>query len=62
MEPIQSVAGSVSPRSGPGAPGGWRALAMRLDASGYVGIAILAVLIVVVFPLVLDTFRLNLMG
>jgi urea transport system permease protein len=63
MEPIQPAAGGVSPRSGPGAaPGGWRALAARLDASGYAGIAILALLIVVVFPLALDTFRLNLMG
>ncbi|WP_322105533.1 urea ABC transporter permease subunit UrtC [Paraburkholderia sp. J41] len=63
MEPIQSAAGGVSPRSGPGAaPGGWRAIAARLDASGYAGIALLAVLIVVVFPLALDTFRLNLMG
>ncbi|WP_321965287.1 urea ABC transporter permease subunit UrtC [Paraburkholderia sp. J7] len=63
MEPIQPVAGGVSPRSGSGAaPGGWRAVAARLDASGYAGIAILAVLIVIVFPLALDTFRLNLMG
>ena len=63
MEPIQTAAGGVSPRSGPGAdPGGWRAIAARLDASGYAGIAILAVLIVVVFPLALDAFRLNLMG
>ncbi|MBB2931473.1 urea ABC transporter permease subunit UrtC [Paraburkholderia silvatlantica] len=63
MEPIQPAAGGVSPRSGPGAaPGGWRAVAARLDASGYAGIAILAVLIVIVFPLALDTFRLNLMG
>ncbi|WP_322045170.1 urea ABC transporter permease subunit UrtC [Paraburkholderia sp. J67] len=63
MEPIQPAAGGVAPRSGPGAaPGGWRALAARLDASGYAGIVLLAVLIVVVFPLALDTFRLNLMG
>lgn len=63
MEPIQPAAGGVSPRSGyGGAPGGWRAVAARLDASGYAGIAILAVLIVIVFPLALDTFRLNLMG
>ncbi|HKT94570.1 MAG TPA: urea ABC transporter permease subunit UrtC [Paraburkholderia sp.] len=63
MEPIQTAAGGVSPRSGPGAaPGGWRAVAARLDASGYAGIVILAVLIVIVFPLALDTFRLNLMG
>lgn len=63
MEPIQPAAGGVSPRSGYGAaPGGWRAVAARLDASGYAGIAILAVLIVIVFPLALDTFRLNLMG
>jgi len=63
MEPIQPVAGGVSPRSGSGAaPGGWRAVAARLDASGYAGIAILAVLIAIVFPLALDTFRLNLMG
>ncbi|WP_042259832.1 urea ABC transporter permease subunit UrtC [Paraburkholderia heleia] len=63
MEPIQPAAGGVSPRSGHGvAPGGWRAVAARLDASGYAGIAILAVLIVIVFPLALDTFRLNLMG
>ncbi|MEM5315951.1 urea ABC transporter permease subunit UrtC [Paraburkholderia sp. JHI869] len=63
MEPIQPAAGGVSPRSGPGAaPGGWRAIAARLDVSGYAGIAILAVLIVIVFPLALDTFRLNLMG
>lgn len=63
MEPIQTAAGGVSPRSGSGAaPGGWRAVAARLDASGYAGIVILAVLIVIVFPLALDTFRLNLMG
>lgn len=63
MEPIQPTAGGVSPRSGPGAsPAGWRARVARLDASGYAGIVLLALLIVVVFPLALDTFRLNLMG
>ncbi|MDF3084771.1 urea ABC transporter permease subunit UrtC [Burkholderia sola] len=63
MEPIQSAAGGVSPRSGPAAPpAGWRVRVARLDASGYAGIVLLALLIVVVFPLALDTFRLNLMG
>ncbi|PVX85796.1 urea ABC transporter permease subunit UrtC [Paraburkholderia unamae] len=63
MEPIQPTAGGVSPRSGHGAPpAGWRARLARLDASGYAGIVLLALLIVVVFPLALDTFRLNLMG
>ncbi|MBJ9965517.1 urea ABC transporter permease subunit UrtC [Burkholderia seminalis] len=63
MEPIQPTAGGVSPRTGLGAPpAGWRARAARLDASGYAGIVLLALLIVVVFPLALDTFRLNLMG
>lgn len=69
MEPIQPAAGGVSgqtarsARLAPGpARGGWRAVAARLDASGYAGIVILALLIVVVFPLALDTFRLNLMG
>lgn len=70
MEPIQPAAGGVSgpnarsaPSARPGpARGGWRAVAARLDASGYAGIVILALLIVVVFPLALDTFRLNLMG
>ncbi|HEF5869512.1 TPA: urea ABC transporter permease subunit UrtC [Burkholderia cenocepacia] len=63
MKPIQPTAVGVSPRSGPGAPpAGWRARVARLDASGYAGIALLALLIAVVFPLVLDTFRLNLMG
>ncbi|WP_175902525.1 urea ABC transporter permease subunit UrtC [Burkholderia seminalis] len=63
MEPIQPKAGGVSPRTGLGAPpAGWRARAARLDASGYAGIVLLALLIVVVFPLALDTFRLNLMG
>ncbi|AWV01922.1 urea ABC transporter permease subunit UrtC [Burkholderia sp. JP2-270] len=63
MEPIQPTAGGVSPRSGLGAPpAGWRARVARLDASGYAGIVLLALLIVVVFPLALDTFRLNLMG
>ncbi|HHL4079204.1 urea ABC transporter permease subunit UrtC [Burkholderia sola] len=63
MEPIQSAACGVSPRSGPGVPpAGWRVRAARLDASGYAGIVLLALLIVVVFPLALDTFRLNLMG
>lgn len=67
MKPIQPAAGDVSLGSGSDAgsgeaPGGWRALATRFDASGYAGIVILALLIVVVFPLALDTFRLNLMG
>ncbi|MBN3852253.1 urea ABC transporter permease subunit UrtC [Paraburkholderia sp. Ac-20340] len=63
MEPIQPTAAGVSPRSGRGAPpAGWRARVARLDASGYAGIVLLALLIVVVFPLALDTFRLNLMG
>ncbi|KVL21748.1 urea ABC transporter permease subunit UrtC [Burkholderia sp. MSMB1826] len=63
MKPIQPTAVRISPRSGPGAsPAGWRARVARLDASGYAGIALLALLIAVVFPLVLDTFRLNLMG
>ncbi|WP_042300196.1 urea ABC transporter permease subunit UrtC [Paraburkholderia kururiensis] len=70
MEPIQPAAGGVSgpnarsaPSARPGpARGGWRAMAARLDASGYAAIVILALLIVVVFPLALDTFRLNLMG
>ncbi|MGG1948844.1 urea ABC transporter permease subunit UrtC [Trinickia sp. NRRL B-1857] len=67
MEPIQPTAGGVSSAGAPSArPGpahdGWRAMAARLDASGYAGIVILALLIVVVFPLALDTFRLNLMG
>ncbi|AZQ56114.1 urea ABC transporter permease subunit UrtC [Burkholderia cenocepacia] len=63
MEPIQPAAGGVSPRSGPRAlTAGWRARVTRLDTSGYAGIVLLALLIVVVFPLALDTFRLNLMG
>ena len=67
MKPIQPAAGDVSLGSGSDsgsgeAPGGWRALVARFDASGYAGIVILALLIVVVFPLALDTFRLNLMG
>ncbi|MBB3000153.1 urea ABC transporter permease subunit UrtC [Paraburkholderia tropica] len=63
MEPIQPAAGGVSPRSGQGAPpAGWRARLAWLDASGYAGIVLLALVIVVVFPLALDTFRLNLMG
>ncbi|AJX34514.1 urea ABC transporter permease subunit UrtC [Burkholderia oklahomensis] len=63
MKPIQPAAGGVSPRSCLGAPpASWRARAARLDASGYAGIVLLALLIVVVFPLALDTFRLNLMG
>ncbi|AJP55837.1 urea ABC transporter permease subunit UrtC [Pandoraea vervacti] len=69
MEPIQTAAGGVPLRTDAGEaqearvpPRGWRALAARLDASGYAGIAILAVLIVVVFPIALDAFRLNLMG
>ena len=63
MEPIQTSAGGVSLRSeAPVPPVGWRATLARFDASGYAGIVILAVLIVVVFPLALDAFRLNLMG
>ncbi|AJC18856.1 urea ABC transporter permease subunit UrtC [Pandoraea sputorum] len=72
MEPIQTATGGVSLRAETGeahqvresraAPRGWRALAARFDASGYAGIVILALLIVVVFPIALDTFRLNLMG
>ncbi|BDD91807.1 urea ABC transporter permease subunit UrtC [Pandoraea sp. XJJ-1] len=63
MEPIQTSAGGVSLRSEAPVPSvGWRATLARFDASGYAGIVILAVLIVVVFPLALDAFRLNLMG
>ncbi|VVD80542.1 urea ABC transporter permease subunit UrtC [Pandoraea anhela] len=63
MEPIQTAAGGVSLRPEPqAASSGWRATLARFDASGYAGIVILAALIVVVFPLALDTFRLNLMG
>ncbi|MBU9212557.1 urea ABC transporter permease subunit UrtC [Burkholderia gladioli] len=68
MEPIQPVAGATGTASttaapaGRASPGGWRALARRADASGYAGIVLLAILIVVVFPLALDAFRLNLMG
>ncbi|MBN3835244.1 urea ABC transporter permease subunit UrtC [Burkholderia sp. Ac-20344] len=63
MEPLNSIAGGASARPGAPAPlQGWRAFALRLDASGYGGIVLLAVLLLVVLPLSLDLFRLNLMG
>ncbi|AOJ06986.1 urea ABC transporter permease subunit UrtC [Burkholderia mayonis] len=62
MEPIQPVAGGVAPPVDTRTPGGWRAYARRADASGYAGIVVLATLIIVVFPLALDPFRLNMMG
>jgi urea transport system permease protein len=66
MEPVNSLpAGSTGPAvpiEPPAPPQGWRALLLRIDASGYAGIVILALLILVVFPLAFDPFRLNLMG
>src|SRR6185437_7776009 len=63
MEPLNPSAGPVAARGkSPAAPVGWRALAARIEASGYGGIVLLALLILVVFPLALDAFRLNLMG
>ncbi|MFC0400074.1 urea ABC transporter permease subunit UrtC [Paraburkholderia rhizosphaerae] len=63
MEPLNPSAG---PATGgvnrPAAAGGLRALALRIEASGYGGIVLLALVILVVFPLALDAFRLNLMG
>lgn len=66
MEPVNSLpTGSAGPAAAgrsPAPPTGWRALARYLDTSGYGAIAILALLILVVFPLAFDAFRLNLMG
>jgi urea transport system permease protein len=63
MEPLNSLAGTASARGkAPLAAGGWRALAGRIEASGYGGIVLLALVILIVFPLALDAFRLNLMG
>ncbi|AJK47045.1 urea ABC transporter permease subunit UrtC [Burkholderia plantarii] len=62
MEPIQSAAGGGVAPAGARSPGGWRALARRAEHSGYAGIALLALVIVVVFPLALDPFRLGMMG
>jgi urea transport system permease protein len=66
MEPVNSLptgpTGSTVPVEPPTPQPGWRALARRIDASGYGGIVILALVILVVFPLALDAFRLNLMG
>jgi urea transport system permease protein len=68
MEPVNSLptgpAGSAVPVEPSPPQQGWRALARRIgiDASGYGGIVILALVILVVFPFALDAFRLNLMG
>ncbi|HTI18858.1 MAG TPA: urea ABC transporter permease subunit UrtC [Trinickia sp.] len=63
MEPMNSLAGrAAAPAASTVPPTGWRALARRIDASGYGGIAVLAVLMLVVIPFALDPFRLNMMG
>jgi urea transport system permease protein len=63
MEPLNPSAGAAAARGqSAAAPVGWRALAARIEASGYGGIVLLALVILVVFPLALDAFRLNLMG
>ncbi|MDQ7980909.1 urea ABC transporter permease subunit UrtC [Paraburkholderia sp. SARCC-3016] len=63
MEPLNPSAGAAAARGqSAAAPVGWRALAARIEASGYGGIVLLALLILIVFPLALDAFRLNLMG
>ncbi|WP_410838038.1 urea ABC transporter permease subunit UrtC [Paraburkholderia sp. SIMBA_030] len=60
---MNPLADRASAQAGPAAPTrGWRTLARWIDGSGYGGIAILAVLILVIFPLALDAFRLNMMG
>ncbi|ASW04307.1 urea ABC transporter permease subunit UrtC [Paraburkholderia aromaticivorans] len=63
MEPMNPLADRASaPAASPAPAKGWRVLARWVDASGYGGIAILAVVILVIFPLALDAFRLNMMG
>jgi urea transport system permease protein len=65
MEPLNSLAGPAAARAPVASTvpaTGWRAIARRIDASGYGGIAVLAVLMLVVVPLSLDAFRLNMMG
>jgi urea transport system permease protein len=63
MEPLNPSAAPAAARgTSAAAPVGWRALAARIEASGYGGIVLLALLILIVFPLALDAFRLNLMG
>ncbi|HTJ92917.1 MAG TPA: urea ABC transporter permease subunit UrtC [Pararobbsia sp.] len=65
MEPMNSLAGRAAapaPAASTVPATGWRAIASRIDASGYGGIVVLAVLMLVVVPLSLDAFRLNMMG
>jgi urea transport system permease protein len=66
MEPLNPTATPTAARANapaaPAAAGGWRALVARIEASGYGSIVLLALVILVVFPLALDAFRLNLMG
>jgi urea transport system permease protein len=63
MEPMNPMADHASaPVPSPAPKRGWRAMARWIDASGYGGIAILAVVILVICPLALDAFRLNMMG
>jgi urea transport system permease protein len=62
MEPMNPPAGAAATRGKTPSAAGWRAFAVRIEASGYGGVVLLALLILIVFPLALDAFRLNLMG
>ncbi len=62
MEPMNPMADQASAPVPSTALKGWRAMARWIDASGYGGIVILAVVILVICPLALDAFRLNMMG
>jgi len=62
-DPLNPSAGAAS-ASGTGAARGgpWSALRRSLAGDGYASVVVLALLILIVFPLTLDVFRLNLMG
>ncbi|GAB7522905.1 urea ABC transporter permease subunit UrtC [Paraburkholderia sp. 2C] len=62
MEPMNPPAGAATTRGKAPSAAGWRAFAVRIEESGYGGIVLLALVILIVFPLALDAFRLNLMG